>query len=719
MTLRAAIWVSLCVLSACNDGIDVPADGVDAFDAVDAVDVAIDVTLTDAGSCCAIHKATCGTLKACPGAICGACGAGETCNSGNTCSKDGKALRQFGEPCGPDLGCRPPVNATDASALAAFHSCLNGQCADGMCDLGVCTKSCAIQTDSMDNATGATGADGIEDAKTSACDAAVNGPWGTHFTCVQLNPAEAKSAECLPESDFKPCHADADCSAGDACLIQFIYGHLRTICGPAMRTPVSSGTYKPGGKLGAACNGDLASGDLALCANNFCSGGFCFVPCTGDGDCATQKGACSSGKCAGGKVCQKDSDCSAYFCKADVAYASDFSLSVCAPKDCAVDGDCGPGAFCRPYWNGVKTSEGAAFTPQCQTIGAGTVTPGSACDPYATNPAATQPGALCQNPYACVDGSCGSLCQKDSDCAVDQKCGVQEFVLDVSDPQDGVPDVSLALNLCAYLPKAAGTCAGQMDCSSSLAAYCKPFLHKLALPADATPIGADTPTGADTLSGLCVAPDGNAALVGEACGPVVNDTYCASGYCLNTVGPGGIAQAGYCADMCNGRSDCPGSIFNGGAVYKSWCRSIRVGQNGTLSDDRDDLWLPFCQPTAATNTLQDCSATKKCGTFGEQCTPAVIAMGPDVTATVEYVCMGVDASANKGAGEACDPKSAAAQCKSPVGCLSDASGGGYCSALCQKDADCGVGMFCDVKYQLLPRVEASKAAVVAVCRKKP
>ncbi len=729
LSCTLALVLSACGSSSTTD--TTPADtqtgtDVTSSDGITGEDGAGDTSSDGANSCCADHGAQCGFIKECPKS-CGACSTNQKCDATHKCIADVKpTLKKFGEPCGPNKDCVYPADTTDQAALTAYFDCINAQCDDGVCNGGVCTKQCNIGTDDKNNATGADGADGIEDVgATSDCGGAVDGPWGSKFSCVQLLSPQNGNAPnyiyCLPETSFKPCKADSDCDTGDSCQLQLIYGAYQQMCGPAKKTPVGTAgayTYKAGSTLGQACNSDPTKGDLAMCANDFCSGaGFCLGFCKTDADCATAGGGAG------------------YSCKPNVKVASNpaYSASLCLPKDCAIDADCGAGYFCRPYWNGVKNPAGEpdpndatkliypAFQPGCQPIAAKTVKPGESCDPYATSTAATKPGALCQNPYACVDGSCGSLCKTNADCTADQQCGVDEIPLDVDNPQgtgatDGIYDFEISLNICAYLPKAAGTCAASKDCSGA-SSYCKAFVHKLDLPKDATPIGNDT------INGVCVAPDAKAAKDGEVCGPAANDAYCASGYCLNTQGANGAVQPGFCADYCSSKNDCPGSISIGGTSYKNYCRSLRLGFNNTLDDIRDDLWLPVCYPIAATNSLEDCAATKKCTAAGEQCLPMTIAAGPDTAAKIDYICAAVGATATKNVGEACDPNPAAGadpECKPGLGCMADAAGKGYCTGLCAKDADCGSGndgMICDLQNQWLPRKDITKAAIVPICKK--
>ncbi len=720
-------------LSACGGTSTPPATGGDASGNGDATGSDIsslaDGTAdgsADSGNCCADHGAQCGFIKECTKS-CGACSTGQSCDATHKCiAIVTTPLAKFGEPCGPSKDCPFPADTTDQSAMTTYFDCINGQCEDGICNGGVCTKQCNMNTDDKNNSTGAAGADGIEDpGATSDCGGAVDGVYGTKFACVQLlSPQNGQAPNyiyCTPESSFKPCKADGDCDAGDTCNLQLIYGAYQQMCSPAMKTPVGTlgaYTYKAGAQLAQPCNSDPTKGDLANCANDFCANsGFCLGFCKTDADCTAGAGG------------------SAYTCKPNIQVSSNpaYSASLCLPKDCTVDNDCGSGFFCRPYWNGIKKVTGQpdptdptktlypAFEPGCQPIAAKTVKPGDTCDPYATSADATKPGAICQNPYACVDGSCGSLCKTTSDCAPDQQCGVEEIPLDVDNPQgtgqtDGIYDFELSLNICAYLPKAAGKCAASKDCSGA-ASYCKAFVHKLDLPPDATPIGHDT------INGVCVAPDSKGGKDGDVCGPAANDAYCDSGYCLNTQSSTGTAQPGFCADYCSSKSDCPATISIGGTSYKNFCRSLRLGYNNTLGDIRDDLWLPVCYPIAATNSLDDCGATKKCATAGEQCMPMTIAAGPDSVAKVEFLCAAPGTTATKGVGEACNANPAATadpECKAGLGCMPDAAGAGYCTALCSKDADCGSGndgLICDLQNQWLPRKDVTKAAIVPICKK--
>ncbi len=744
----------LCVwalaLGGCGGASSTPATGTDTSVTSDATgsdalaDGVGDSVSADAGDCCAQNGAQCGFIKQCTKS-CGACSTGQSCDATHKCvAVVTTPLGKFGEPCGPNKDCPFPADTTDQTAMTTYFDCINGQCADGVCNDGVCTKQCTITTDDVNNATGVATPDGIEDpGATSDCTGAVDGVYGTKYSCVQLgaptNPNSANYIYCVAESSFKPCKSNADCDAGDTCNLQLIYGAYQEMCSPAMKTAIGtigSYTYKAGVGLGQPCNADPTKGAVANCANDFCSnGGDCLSFCNTDADCVTDPGACTGGKCHGGKACSTDADCSSFQCKPNTTISSNpaFSASLCLPRFCAVDGDCGAGSYCRPYWNGVKKVAGEpdpsdptktvypAFQPECQVIAASAVKPGATCDEYATSANATKPGAVCQNPFACVDGSCGSLCKTTSDCAPDQQCGVEEIPLDVDNPQgtgqtDGIYDFELSLDICAYLPKAAGKCAGPKDCSGN-ASYCKAFVHKLDLPVDATPIGHDT------VNGVCVAPDSKGGKDGDVCGPAGNDAYCDSGFCLNAQSSTGAAQPGFCGDYCGSKSDCPATISIGGTAYKNYCRSLRLGYNNTLNDIRDDLWLPVCYPIAATNSLDDCAATKKCNTAGEQCLPMTIAAGPDAAAKVEFLCASPGTTATKGVGEACTANPAATadpECKSGLGCMPDAAGAGYCTALCAKDADCGSGndgLICDLQNQWLPRVDVTKAAIVPICKK--
>lgn len=748
--LSLAACCSALALSACGST-PTPTTETDVASTGDSTssDTTADGTLSDGGAtdtstgnCCADYGAECGVIKQCTKS-CGACKTGQTCNSQHKCeATQTKPLKKFGERCGQSKDCQYPADNTDQQAVTDYFDCINAQCEDGVCNDGVCTKACEISTDDKNNSTGEAGADGIEDVgATSECGGAVDGPLGTKFSCVQLLSPQNGNAPnyiyCVAESNFKPCKADKDCDSGDACHLQLIYGAYQQMCAPAKKTAIGTDpnyTYKTGNTLGQQCNDNPVDGDLSSCQNDFCSGaGFCLGFCATDADCVTAPGACQGGKCAGGKACGSDADCSAYQCKPNIKVANNpaYSASLCLPRDCGIDGDCGAGYFCRPFWNGVKNPNGEkdpndatktvfpAFQPGCQAIAANTVKPGDKCDPYVNSVGATKPGKACQNPYACVDGSCGSLCKKDSDCTADQKCGVDEIPLDVDNPKgdgatDGIYDFELSLDICAYLPKAKGTCLSGKDCSGE-SSYCKAFTHKLDLPKDATPVGKDT------VGGVCVAPDATAAKMGEACGPAANNAYCQSGFCFNTQGQNGTVQPGFCGDYCHSHTDCPATLKIGTTDYKTICRSLRLGFNGTLADVRDDLWLPVCYPVAATNSLTDCSATKKCSAAGESCLPFAIASGPETKVVVEYLCASPGDTATKNVGELCSTAAdATAECKAGLGCMEDsATGKGYCTALCQQNADCGGndGMVCDLENQWIPRLLAESTTVVPICKK--
>ena len=122
---------------------------------------------------------------------CGSCAINQFCEGAKCVTPKPGSLLQYGEPCGAGETCpKPPANA-GVSEVKKYLNCLNTLCDTAFCSHGVCTKPCKISTDLVDNATGAAGADGIEDpgVASSDCTGSVDGVVGKVFRCVEENTA--------------------------------------------------------------------------------------------------------------------------------------------------------------------------------------------------------------------------------------------------------------------------------------------------------------------------------------------------------------------------------------------------------------------------------------------------------------------------------------------------------------------------------------------------
>ncbi|MFZ4580234.1 MAG: hypothetical protein ACOYOB_17770 [Myxococcota bacterium] len=693
--------------------------------------------VTAAQQCCLDKGADCGFVPGCP-ANCGPCKTNFKCDTAGTsptykCKAETVVeKKKFGEACGPDKTCRPPQQGAADTEVQAYRDCINAQCDTGLC-IGVCTKMCTIVNDVVNNATGDQGADGVEDpGSPSDCEDAVDGPNGTAFKCIeyasQAQLAQGQSfSYCAAGTNFKPCKADSDCPATEACGLQFFNGSPQLVCAPKAKNP--NGT--PGVGVSETCNDDPLSGKVATCENNLCGTTGCLSFCKSDNDCVTAKGACKSGKCDGtGATCSGDADCSAWQCEKGVKMYSDVPdlFDVCLPKKCFLDKECGDSDFyCRTFYNGVSSPDGdpdpidktkitmPGWEPGCVRKTVGGSAKGQACDAFPNDNDKSVP--ICENPIWCVDGSCSGHCKTDTDCATNQKCGALEIPLDLSNPADDIYDVFLPLEVCTPMAAPKGECKSSADCKDATSNYCKLWEYQYQLPGQAT----GTTVDAYTVGGLCITPDTKAAAAGEACGSAVGKL-CKSGLCLGS----SETQAGYCVDTCNGKATCAEKITIDGNDYKTLCSSLMAAWGGTMSQ-YDDLYFPLCIPVGVDSTLSDCSATKKCD-GKESCVPFPIATGPDKKASVEYHCLlmvaDTETMGTKKPGESCNPdpaQDAVPECASGLSCFQDsATGKGYCTALCNTNADCGAGqdMICDQNYMRIPRKDMSMAALVPMCVKK-
>ncbi len=695
--------------------------------------------------CCAAKGAKCGYVQGCQFS-CGGCPSGEKCDAVtgsktiNTCIKAvaAKPLKKNGEACGPNADCVVPANNASQAVKQAYYQCLNDQCSDGRCYLGVCSKMCKIATDKKDNASGAElpNGDGIEDpGATSECTDFVDGPAGKEFKCVDLfSPSDPNQlALCTPGTNFAPCKANSDCKNGEVCGYKQIRGVLAPTCMP----PYKEVDGKAGTTLANVCNEDPKAGPVATCKNDLCLGIGCVDFCKTDDDCVTEVGACKAGKCGNGDACTKDADCSAWMCKKDMPFfgTKQPTVNVCLPKPCYLDEDCkNPAYYCLSGYNGVKNQDGDPDPKDptkikmpgweessCVKKAPNTAKKGEPCDDFLSdNDVTLKP---CENKYWCMNGVCEGHCKTDSHCPANSKCGVYEIPLDTSDPQDQKYDVYTALKVCTPMPGATKECSGQGNCKDEAKAkYCKYYEVEMSQAA--------TPTDYKyTMKGLCVEPDPKLGSLAASCGSVPAKN-CNSGVCLATQNAQGQPQAGWCADACDSKADCGTDMqFEGFGQFKTkpYCRAIGWGNNATKGP-LDNLYLSICYPDVSGKaSLADCSADFKCASAAEACISVPIGGGPDKPMKTDFRCVSLadqqGTVPTKKVGASCNPdpaNNAPEECASGL-CMPDATTGqGYCSALCKDNAACGSNdsMFCDVDHQIIPRSDPKMAAVAPMCLKK-
>ncbi len=730
-----ALSLCLLVLSACGTTASStgtpPADVVIGKDITTTPDVVTpgDVVKTDAPStgdattnqCCADKGASCGFVAGCP-TSCGGCATGKQCTANKCVDKVVVVKKKFGEACGPDKTCGsyPSGAATGDPAIQTYRDCVNAQCDSNLCFDGYCSQTCVIATDKKNNATGADGADSIEDpGATSDCTGATDGPAGSSMSCTELlSAAQVQAGQsiqyCQAGTNFKLCKADADCPATEACYLKFIGGVYNQMCAPKFKNPNGS----VGATASMTCNEDINKGAIAVCQGGFCGGAGCIAFCKTDADC-------------GGWACKKGQDI--------FGDPTQPTFDVCLPKSCSLDKDCGdPAFYCHLYYNGVNSPDGdpdptdptkvkmPGWDSGCVRKTVGGAAAGAACNPF---PDSATPSALptCADTTWCNGGYCGSQCATDAECAANMKCTVEEAPIDLTVPADNKYDAFLPFKSCNPMPAAKGACASSKDCTDAASNYCRPWETTVSLPNATTP---SAPITAYTTSGLCIAPEANMKNDGEACGEMAGGALCKSGICLGTTNQTtGAKQPGVCVDLCNGGATCPEKTTIGTTAYKNVCTSYFWAWAGTLTA-YDDLYMPLCIPLDAASTLADCAATKKCTAAGEACTPFPIATGPDKAVTIEYRCTLLPTPApTKAVGAACNPNPAATdpeECAAGLGCEPDAGVDakgaqlGYCTALCNTNADCGSndGMICDTNHMRIPRKDASKAGIVPLCLKK-
>jgi len=744
---------------AAKDGIvavDVLADGKAGSDAGAGADTAPGADSTaggdtatggDTGStnaCCAAKGATCGFVPGCPQS-CGGCPLNKICDTKAGSATQykcidkpaSKPLKKNGESCGPNAECKPPGNNASNAVQQAYFQCLHDQCENGRCFAGVCSKQCKIASDKKNNSTGADLADGdgIEDPDaTSECTGFVDGPAGSSFKCVDIfaKADPNQLALCTPGTTFAPCKANADCKNGEVCAYRQIRGGLQLVCAP----PYKEADGKPGVTLANPCNNNPLAGKVATCKNNVCLTLGCVDFCKGDDDCVTNPGACQGGKCATtGAACSKDADCSAWFCKKDQKFFGKDApaIDVCVPKNCYLDEDCkNPDYYCLSSYNGVDNQDGdpdpkdpsKVILPSweqsvCVKKAPGTAKKGEACDDFPNDDDVTL--KPCENKFWCIDGMCLGHCKEDKDCPTNSKCGVIDYSFDTSDPPDKKIDVYTAWEVCQPMPGATKDCEGQGDCKGEAKAkHCKYIEVEPATP---------SPDYKYTMKGMCVEPNPNFSGVGGTCGQVPSKS-CNSGVCLATQNQKGEPQAGWCAEACNSKADCPLEItfeaFNNQKA-KAYCRTIGWGNNAT-KHPYDNLYLSICYPALGSSTVSvaDCSADFKCPT-SEACVPIAVGAGPDKPMKTEFHCLSLlnqdQSLPTKKVGESCDPDPPAGaneECASGQ-CMPDSTTGkGYCSAVCKDNAACGSNdsMFCDVDHQIVPRKDPKMAAIAPMCLKK-
>lgn len=666
----------------------------------------------------------------CLGIECGTDPSGEKycgdCPSGKDCINN-ECIAQTstnGGWCGTTADCTEtipdPLNPAVEVDNPAYPDCMHDQCSGGTClqagkpgvlILGtpICTRPCEIYKDTVNNKTGAPGADGIEDSDSplSDCTGFEDGPNGSDAVCANFgSPGGQVLGYCVTGSHVGPCSADSDCPLGEACMLTLLGGDIGTRC----FTKVKSGEWGKAAEISEACNeyDPFTEEGLSFCAGGLCFGLGCVPLCNDDSDCDTTTVYADTGcdtetgmcKAWPGHACTTDLDCSAWECSEEprqiFSDLPDYLLQMCWPKGCTLDTDCADGFYCRYNWNGEPYPD-AAWDNICLAEKASGVGAGEPCDP---DPDDNIPGDTCKSEDMCIGGYCSALCGGDDDCAIDkdQMCVTQEFPGDFDD--DGDIDFTLTLDWCQTFLNPGADCLSEVTCGDGHTCSLYEVSNYMD---DGTGVMILNPDGPYILKGICTAASTDKGNWGNMCGvPGAEFLDCNSGICIGADAEGGYA--GFCSQMCETNDDCP-DVALGGTSYSGLCRSYLWGWGGDINDDDVNVYVNFCVPSSS--SLAACGTDFTCPAATEACMPNIKLFGPDYTPKTDYVCLDMtnvdDTVPTKTLGQECDPNAEAIatgstevydanECISGY-CFEDVQAGkGYCGKSCDPtDVDACTG----------------------------
>ncbi len=628
-----------------------------------------------------------------PGWQCGTDGCGGTCGSGcapgQVCNNAQHACEEdrvppdrqaYGAACGRKGQCQPLVDAPDGPVdNPIWPQCLHAQCDSGLCLEPVCAAACTIAKDEVDHA-GVPGPDGIDDpdADFDDCAGAVDGPFGTEFTCVQVSgPEEAKAAYCQPGTTFAPCDAGADCPDGQTCQLQYVLGAYGARCATAPKGAVEISRY---------CNRNPELGDVAYCETGLCFG----MGCTG--------------------FCTDDDDCGDFECRANAVpfpTEPELTFDMCWAPVCQSGADCAAeGQHCAISGNG-ETGEAIDWEHLCVASPPNAAALGEDCE---DDPTDNVPKPDCAGP--CLnDGTCSAICEGAADCAAVETMQCDANVVPVDYEGDGVDDKFLPLGLCVDHPGSNTACARDADCPEGEACTLRAFFSE------------DEPPIVDA-AGLCTTVSPGEAVVGDACGGN-SAVSCRSGFCLGSNGD----QPGYCSALCGSKADCPDGVSLGlfQGTYNLYCRGLVFSPGLAAGTEEDSIYVPLCIPAPAeTSPLTECTGHATCD-VGEACWPVAIAMGATGPTALELRCLGAGVFDDSGQflpataayGAACDASLESAdpaeRCQTNL-CLPDDDGAGYCSRLCTSPDDCTVEGHTCAPHVLVDRVGDEADLTVDLCQ---
>lgn len=623
--------------------------------------------------------------------VCGPDGCGGSCGScpkGTVCSKDQTMciLTAVQEPLGGACGetdlcamiIKDPIQPELRYYNPNWPACLDDQCREGPCIYGFCSRTCTIYKDTVINATGEPGSDGVEDPDSSKSDCADGKDviFDSGFVCVAKSGANL----CLPKASFAFCSRTADCPDGEACSLVEINGQLSGRCVAKPKT---------GQGLSQACS--TKKQDSQLCETWLCSKDGCTAPCADDFDCLTALASCEGGTCAqSGLPCTSDADCSAWRCGSDVQVSwLQGSFTACTPRECLTDSDCrDPSWYCLLQPKDGNPDNGV--TGRCSPRLVGGAGLGEYCN---VTKGDGLPDVVCANEAYCLFHRCGAACQKDTDCSTDgsMRCAEVSFGLDIN--LDNKPDRSFLAPVCIYLGTDAQPCATQKDCEVGTCTPWVPFeTHQVAL--------------------HCMTPPPASVSIGSECGSAAWGMECETRKCQNDR----PESPGWCSVPCETSDDCPYLLAVGASEYRWICEAALFDDAGTTSR-LDDRYVSWCTPVPGSSSLAPCGEMFICPDMEEVCIASVRAGAPSWQRSVSYVC--VEPMSQSGIGSICDPKRQGRDCGTNICAPTAIEDVGFCSRLCSSDLDCAGlafwGASC-VEHVLIPAPDPAFEVAVRECR---
>ncbi|HVY37561.1 MAG TPA: hypothetical protein VHM31_06485 [Polyangia bacterium] len=397
------------------------------------------------GQCADNGAATCGTDGLCDGAgtcrlyasgtVCGAdhC-TGQTETTAARCDGVGDCVPSAPQGCAPyvcgasgscmtscatDADCAPGTTchgticcaagtcglAPLGAVCAAGADCASGFCAQGVCCASSCTgtcQSCALL--------------------------------GTAGTCADVPAGEDPLSACANQG-AATCGTTGACDGKGKCQLY----PPGTLCAQAT---CAGATFTPARVCDGA--GSCQAATPLACAPYACNaaGNACNATCAASADCApgtscdTAKGSC--GLLPNGAPCAAAASCNSGFCAQGICCSTDCTalcsscgipgsvgtcvavpagqdpLNQCADQgaaSCGGNGACDGSGACQKYAAGTACAAAACA--------GSTLTPGAACDGNGT---CAMPAATSCAPYLCGNGTCGTGCKSNADCAPPAVC---------------------------------------------------------------------------------------------------------------------------------------------------------------------------------------------------------------------------------------------------------------------------------------------------------